>query len=85
MCTVWSSTRGAVTRAERRDPNGCVHLLHAQAPVAGVVSLGLYLFVRLMLGIGSFKSCPEEEAALHQVRCDICRRCILPLRVASRT
>eukprot|EP00775_Hariotina_reticulata_P004795 gene4795-5044_t len=37
-----------------------------QSPVMALVAFGLYMLALLLLGTCTFRSCPEEEAALHE-------------------
>lgn len=49
--------------------NGFLHLKHLrlQAPVVTVVGFGLYCVITLLYGVATFRTVPEEAAALRQV------------------
>lgn len=41
---------------------------HQQAPIAALAAFGAYALALLLIGIASFKDCPDDAAALQKVR-----------------
>jgi hypothetical protein len=70
------------TQQQQQQQQQMVRTLRLYAPVWMILGLGIYLFLRLILGVLAFRDCPdaasELEAEIVQAKIELRKRKILP-------